>query len=413
MPRGRRPKRENGSGSITYRKDRKRWEARITVGYRPKLDGDGRPVLDAEGQPIMREVRKAVSGRTEAEARERLDELHRLHDLGLDLDPNQTLATFLEWWHAEVLPRSVAPGTVKQYGETIRNHIVPTIGPTRLSKLSVRHVDKMLTELAARGLSTNTQRLARSVLRRALRRAEADGLVTKNVAALAEGVKVERKPGRTMSPDQAIAFLQHVQTADSPTVRRLAASWFVALTLGLRRGELLGLSWEDLDLDGDPATIRVRRQLRRIDGAGLALAPLKTEQSRRRVHIPTPTVDALRRHRVIQLEERLAAGDLYEPEPLGANLVFRTPLGTALDPSNYRQATYRATEAALGERWSPHTLRHSAASLLLAQGVELKLIADTLGHSSIRVTGDTYAHLLNEGRATVADAMTRAIGGER
>jgi integrase len=103
-------------------------------------------------------------------------------------------------------------------------------------------------------------------------------------------------------------------------------------------------------------------------------------------------------------------GDAWLESPLGGNLVFRTPLGTAVDPDNFRNATYRLTTRALGERWSPHELRHSAASLLIAQGVDLKIISEVLGHSSIRITADVYGHLLDDAGVVAADAMSDLFG---
>jgi integrase len=131
------------------------------------------------------------------------------------------------------------------------------------------------------------------------------------------------------------------------------------------------------------------------------------------VHLPAPVVGALKAHRRRQLTERLTAGELWTTDPLGADLIFRTPIGTAVDPDNFRNYTYKITTAAGIGRWSPHELRHSAASLLLAQGVPLKSVSEMLGHSSIRVTADVYGHLEDESRAQVADAMTGALWGEQ
>ncbi len=121
-------------------------------------------------------------------------------------------------------------------------------------------------------------------------------------------------------------------------------------------------------------------------------------------------IEALRQHRRRQAEEQLLAGPEWVARPLGADLVFRTPFGTAVDPDNFRNLTYRVTEAAGLGRWSPHELRHSAASLLLAMGVPLKLVSDVLGHSSIRITADVYGHLLDDAKAEAANAMARVMG---
>jgi integrase len=230
----------------------------------------------------------------------------------------------------------------------------------------------MLMGLETEGRSPNTRRLARSVLRRALRWAEAEGIVSRNVAAIAHGVRIGAAEGRTLTPDEGRHLLASLDGD------RLEAAFTVALSLGLRRGELLGLAWGDIDLDAKPGRLTVRRALKRLP-TGLALEDTKTRGSRRTVHLPGPVV------------------------------VFRTPFGTAIDPDNFRNRCYLVTEAAGLGRWSPHELRHSAASLLLAQGVPLKVVSETLGHASIRITADVYGHLLEPAKTEAAEAMTRSL----
>ncbi|MEO6651202.1 MAG: site-specific integrase [Ilumatobacteraceae bacterium] len=149
--------------------------------------------------------------------------------------------------------------------------------------------------------------------------------------------------------------------------------------------------------------------MKRIPGAGLVLEDVKTAGSRRTVYLPDNVGGALRAHRARQAAERLLAGPEWEAKPLGVDLVFRTPFGTAMDPANFRHACYAVTEAAGLGQWSPHELRHSAASLLIAMGVPLKVVSETLGHSSIRVTADVYGHLLEPARQEAAEAMNRAL----
>lgn len=381
----------NGEGGIVHDKARGRYRGSVTVGY------------DESGK----QIRKWVTAKTRKTVAERMRELHAAVDAGLDPAPRDlTVRRFLEQWLADVLPGSVAATTEDQYRNVVRLYIVPTIGQKRLRTLQARDVARMLHTLEAEGKSRNTQRLARSILRRALRWAEAEGIVTRNVAALANGVKVGRSDGRTLTVDQARQLLASVAED------RNEAAFTVALSLGLRLGELLALSWDDLALDTVPARLTITRNLTRVPGRGLALDETKTAGSRRTVHLPAPVVESLRRHRLRQAEERLKVGPDWPPLPLGADLVFRTPFGTASDPKNFRSAVYRATEAAGIGRWSPHELRHSAASLLIAQGVPMKLVSELLGHSSIRITADVYGHLFDEAGAVAADAMTTALWGE-
>ncbi len=383
-------KRGNGEGTITRNPSRNRWEARLTVGQ--TVDG--------------RQVRRKVTGATRAEVAKRLRELRDHTDAGRSpARRDLTVGRFLDEWIADVLPGSVAATTAVQYRDVVRLYVKPHLGRKHLATLNARDVARMLADLEAQGLSPNTRRLARSILRRALRWAEAEGMVARNAAAIAHGVKVGGTEGRTLTIDQARALLASLEG------HRLEAAFTVALALGLRRGELLGLAWDDLALDATPARLTVHRALKRIPGTGLVLDETKTRGSRRTMHVPGPVVVALRDHRRRQAAERLVLGAEWVPLPLGADLLFRTPFGTPLDPDNFRNICYTVTKAAGLGRWSPHELRHSAASLLIAMGVPLKTVSESLGHSSIRVTADVYGHLMEPARAEAADAMASVLWG--
>ncbi len=393
-------RRGSGEGSIRRNAERNRWEGRVHVGYKP----DGK------------RVRKMVTAKTRADLIKRMREIDDARDEGrTPARRDLTVARFLDDWLTDVLPGTVAKGTETNYRNIVNYYVRPRLGRKHLRTLQARDVTKMMRDMAGEGKSPNTQRLARSVLRRALRWAEAEGLVQRNVAALADGVKLAGEEGKALTAEQAKQFLTYLADTSrgkksSPVPHRLQAAYTVALSLGLRRGELLGLSWSDIDLDTTPARLTIRQALKRHD-SGLVLEQPKTRQSRRTVHLPAPAAAELKRHRARQAEERLKAGDLWEPLPLGADLVFRTESGTSLDPDNFRNITYKLTKAAGIGRWSPHALRHSAASLLLAQGVPLKVISEVLGHSSIRVTADVYGHLIDDAKAEAADAMTSALWG--
>jgi integrase len=401
-PPTRRRKRANAEGSVWHDVERNRWVGSITTGYR-----DGR------------QIRKSVTGKTKTEVLARVRELQNAHHEGVELvRADLTVARFLEAWVTDVLPGTVRPATLQQYRDVVKLYIVPTIGQKRLRTLTAKDVVVMQRRLATEyerrdgslGVAPHTQRIARSVLRRALRWAEQEGQITRNVASLAHGVRIDAEEGRTLTPDQARTLLDFIAG------HRHEAAIVAALALGLRLGELLGLAWSDLELDVEQPRLTVVRALKRspgarakTPGAGLALEDVKTRTSRRTVYLPDVVVTALRVHRTRQVAEQLAA-TRWEAKPLGADLVFRTPIGTAVDPKNFRATLYRLTESAGLGRWSPHELRHSAASLLLAQGVPLKVVSETLGHSSIRITADVYGHLLEPDRIDAAHAMDRALG---
>ena len=379
MATGRRGK---GEGSIYRRRDGQ-WVRSIDLG----LQGG-------------RRRRKAVYGKTQREVRDKLRALQHTLEAGvLPAPANLTVGRFLEDWLERFLPGTVSPRTEAIYRNVVTRYLGPTVGTVRLRQLSPAHVSDMLSTLEAQGYAPETRRIARAVLRRALRRAEQEGFLSRNVAAIADGVKIPHREGRTLTPDQAKTFLRAVQGD------RLEAAYVVALALGLRRGELLGISWNDVELDGAMPLVRIRRQLVRHSGQGVLLADLKTAGSRRTLHLSPSIVDLLRSHRARQGAEARATR-IWRND---AGLVFTSTIGTPLDPEAFgRTVPGICKQAGLGH-WSIHELRHSCASLLLAMGVPLEVVSDTLGHASIRVTMDVYGHLLAPSRMQAAEAMSRAL----
>ena len=418
----RRRTRGNGEGGVREDRARGRWVAHVTVGWEDVPDG--------HGGTTPRQKRKYVVGKTKREVVQRLREMQGLVDGGVPVPDQQiTVGAMLDRWLTDVLPGTVAKPTEQQYQDVVRLYIKPRLGNKKLRDLTPSDVTRMVrdmerpTETRPNGYSQTARRLARSVLRRAIRWAEVEGMVSRNVAALANPVRVDRPDGRTMTPEQARVFLEHIKGD------RNEALFVVALTLGLRVSELLAVGWDDVNLDPEPGqrpTLTVRRGLKRIKGEGLVIGDVKTKTSRRTVHLPTATADCLREHRRRQDAEALAFPGAWPERPLGVDLVFRSATGTPLDPSNVWHYLSEATRHAGAEyedeertkirpgtglgHWHPHELRHSAGSLLLAQGVPLKMISEMLGHSSITVTADVYAHVLAPAKDDVAAAMDRAIG---
>jgi integrase len=305
-------------------------------------------------------------------------------------------------WVTDRVPGTVALRTAHLYAHAVERYLVPTLGNRRLSRLSPTDVARMLSCLEEKGYSPSTRRMARATLKRALRFAEQEGLVDRNVAAIAEGPKVPKRDGRTLTPEQARTFVEAVRGD------RLEAAYVLALTLGLRRGEVLGLRWSDLEDRGDDLLVHVRQQLLR-DHQGVRLAELKTAGSRRSLPLARPAIDALEQHRVRQEAEEVVRGARWRND---AELIFTSTVGTPLDPEAFGRTVPRITKAAGLGHWSIHELRHSCASLLLAMEVPLEVVADQLGHSSIRVTKDVYGHLLPGARAKAAEAMRRVIEGD-
>ena len=380
-----RPRRGRGEGGIRKRPDG-RWEASIHVGYGP----DGK------------RKRKFVYGRTRADVQEKLRQEQQRIASGLaPTDGRRTTEQFLRWWRTAVLPGTVSRSSEETYSRVLELYVIPSVGRVLLARLAPADVTAMMRAMAdgrlgRRKLAPQTQNQARKVLSKALRRAEQEGLVARNAASLADAPHLARSEARSMAPDQAATLLAALGD------QRMGVAYVLQLALGLRRGETLGLTWDHVDLDSDPPLVCIRRQLRRFDEGGLVLTDLKTPQSRRDLVLPAPVATQLRAWRTQQARERLAAGPVWVDS---AGLVFTTPVGTPVDPANYRHRLARITERAGLGRWSTHELRHSAGSFLFAAGVPMKLISETLGHSSERVTSDVYVHTALAARTQVAAAM--------
>ena len=236
----------------------------------------------------------------------------------------------------------------------------------------------------------------RGTLRTALKQATRWGLISRNPADAVDGPKVERFEIRPFTPEEARLFL------DSILGDRLEALNSVALTMGLRQGEALGLRWQDVDLD--LGYIRVNKQLQRIDGRFQLVEP-KTPRSRRALALPSSIAAGLLRHRQRQAAERRNTTSQWET----SDLVFTTEQGRPIDGTVVSHDFHRKlTKAGLPQRRF-HDLRHSCATLLLVQGVSPRVVMDVLGHSQIALTMNTYSHVLPELRRQAADRMEELI----
>lgn len=261
----------------------------------------------------------------------------------------------------------------------------------------------MLNEMLASGLSPRTAHHCRAILRTALNVAMRWGLVGRNVAALAAPPHVPEHEVRPLSPSDARAVLRAMEG------HRLEALVTVALAVGLRQGEALGLQWGDVDLDG--ARLSVRRTIQRIGGVYQFMEP-KTRRSNRVVSLPNPVVSAFREHRARQLAERLRVGAAWQGSAWG-DLVFADEVGSPLSATGVtRRFQSRLADAGL-PRMRYHDLRHGCASLLAAQGVPVRVAMELLGHSSITTTMNIYAHVAPEFQQDAAERMTAALWAEK
>lgn len=287
----------------------------------------------------------------------------------------------------------------------MRLHIKPSLGRKVLRKLTVSDVDQLLAWKRNAGYSANTVRIIRAVLRRALRQAEREGLVSRNAAALSTAPRVRTDEGRALSVEQARALLEQVKgTREEPLLT-------VMLAFGLRRGEALGMHWSALDWDA--ATLKVTHAVKRVRdrtettklSTRLVIGELKTARSRRPLFLTPEPVELLRRHRARLAEERMAIGPAWREY----DLIFPSAVGTPLDPDNVSHWFSRICRRAGLGHWHLHELRNSGASLMLAQGTDLYVVSEVLGHSSVAITKDVYGHLVEGQKRTAATRMSGAL----
>ena len=293
---------------------------------------------------------------------------------------------------------TVRPRTYESYHHIVNAHITPTLGKTSLTKLAPSQVRNLLNTKTAAGLSPRTVQYIRAVLRLALGQALRDGDVPRNVCDAVKAPKRERHEVQPLTLAQAKTFLAKI------TEHRDEALFMTAAVIGLRKGELLGLRWQDIDLDA--GTLTVKMQAQRITGEKV-LVPPKTDKSRRSIDLPAFVVAALRRHRTRQLEERLPAGSRWHEQ----GLVFPSTIGTIADSANVTHAFHSALERAELPRQRFHDLRHLAASLMLAQDVNPKVMQEILGHSQLSMTMDLYSHLMPAAKKDVAARMDILLAG--
>jgi integrase len=375
-------KRGQGEGSIYKRKDG-RWNAVVNLGHQ---NGKLR--------------RKYFYGKTRSEVAEKLAvELHSIQQ-GISVVPErQTVRQFLERWLTDCVKPSVRPATFISYDQQVRVHIAPQLGHIQLTKLSPQQIQSYMNDRLKTELSAKTIKYHLSILRMALGQALKWNLVARNVAMLVDPPRVEKYEVRAITPEQARIFLQAIQGD------RLEALFTVALSLGLRRGEALGLRWTDIDFQN--RTLRVNQSLQRLEGR-LQITELKTKSSRRVLDLPGTLINKLREHRTRQLEEKMLTGPHWQE----TGLVFTSRIGTPVDPRHVKRRLDPLLKKAELPHFRVHDLRHFCASLLLAQGVPLKVVSDILGHSQIGITADLYTHVLPSLRKEAIDLMDSILNSK-
>lgn len=373
-------KRGQNEGSIFQRKDG-RWCGIVSLGWE-----NGR------------RKRKSFCGASAADVQDQLLKARSDHSRGLPVAiERQTVAHFLSHWLEHTIKPNARPRSYESFEIIVRRHIIPEVGNVRLEKLTPQQVQALMDRKLKSGLAPQTVVHIRTVLRTALNQALRWALIARNAAALVDPPRIPRSEIRPFGPYEARLFLEIAKG------ERFEALYVLALFSGLRRGEILGLRWSDVDLE--KRSLRVNQALQRVGGE-LRAAETKTERSRRTLALPASLVTVLRAHRVRQLQERLAAGSSWRD----SGLVFTSRIGTPVEPKNLHRDFVRVLKVAKVPRIRFHDLRHSGASLLLAQGVPLRMIMEQLGHSSISLTANTYAHVMPAAMQEVADKMESILG---
>ena len=375
-----RGRRSKGEGTV-YKRPDGTWVAQVDLGW---VGG--------------RRRRRTVYAKTERAVLAKRDEVRAQITKGVDLTaPPKTLTQWLTEWLTTVKSSDgTGPATIARYDQIARVHLIPQLGTVKLAALTPRHVQSLLLKLQGVAAPATIVKV-HGVLRNALADAERMDLVSRNVAKAVRPPRLSRTERRSLTPAEAGTLLSHLKGD------RLEAVFVVALSTGLRRGEVLGLRWQDVDLEG--RVLFVRQALQRVDRA-LKMVPPKTHRSSRPIPLPQFAVTAFSQQKVRQANDRRLVGRAWED----GGLVFTTEIGTPLEPRNVNRRFYAARSAAGLEWVRLHDLRHAFATFLLDQGEGLRTVMDLLGHSTIRLTADTYGHVLPSRARKAADVIDKVLG---
>ena len=372
-------KRANGEGSIRKRKDG-RWEGRYTAGHDPET-----------GKAIY----KNVLGRSQAEVKEKLKQaIGETQALDVTKVGKYTIGQWMEVWFQDYAKIKVRPSSHQTYQGYIHNHIRPNIGDIPLEKLTSLDLQKFYKKLLTtgrvdrveakgqpKGLSAKTVRNIHQILSSALKLAQEQRLILTNPAEGCALPRVEHQEMKTLTTVQLASFFREARESG------VFELYYLELATGLRRGELLGLKWEDIDLErGD---LRVRRQVSRINGE-VVEAPLKTKNAYRTLPLAEDTVSVLQ-------EQRRKVGN--------SPWVFPSPSGGPISPDSVLHMLHRVLKRAGLPKVRFHDLRHTFATLALQNGVDVKTVSGMLGHFSAGFTLDTYAHITSAAQRQAAQTI--------
>ena len=372
-------KRANGEGNIRKRSDG-RWEGRYTAGHDPVTG---------------KRITKNVLGKTQAEVREKLRRtIEETRGLDVARAGEYTVGQWLEVWFNDYAMLKVRPSSHQTYRGYLDHHIKPYIGNIPLTKLSSLdlqrlykkllsdgRVDRIESKKQPKGLSAKTVRNIHQIISSALKLAIEQRLIARNPADGCALPKAERKEMQTLPVEQLTSFLREAKDSG------VFALYYIDLTTGLRRGELLGLKWSDIDLEkGD---LRVQRQIGRIDGKIIEM-PLKTKNAYRTLPLSADAISVLKM-------QKCKVGN--------SEWVFPSPIGGPMSPDSVLHMLHRVLKRAGLPKVRFHDLRHTFATMALQNGVDVKTVSSMLGHYSAGFTLDTYAHVTTDAQLKAAQTM--------
>jgi integrase len=309
-----------------------------------------------------------------------------------------TVGELLHSWLRTVAAYRVRATTLEDYEATIENHIIPRLGSVKAQRLTADAVQAFYSDLREQGVGARTVQLCHLRLSQALAQAVKWGILHRNVCQAVDAPHVTPKRGKVWTAEEARRFL----AAGAGT--QLEALWVLIATTGLRRGEALGVRWQDLDLD--ERILRVRQSVVIYQNKPVMQEP-KSPSARRTIKLAPEAVAMLRTHRTAQLECRLALGSLWHDN----DLVFCTGDGKVLNPNNLYRTLDKVMARAGVPRIRLHDLRHSHTTLLLAAGTPIKAVSERLGHAKTSTTLDIYAHVLPDMQDAAAETVSRVLYG--
>ena len=373
-------RRANGEGNIRKRKDG-RWEGRYTAGHDP-----------ITGKQIF----KNVLGKTQAEVKDKLNTaLEELKRIDVIVSDQMTTGEWLDTWLEHYAKPVMRATTYNNYETLIRLHIKPYIGEVKLNKLTTLQIQKLYNKLLSdgrfdrpeardkpKGLSSKTVRNIHTVIHSACEKAIVERLLAVNPTKGCRLPKKERTEMKVLPPEKLADFFREAKETG------VFELYYLDLSTGLRRGELLGLKWSDIDFE--KRTLEVKRQIQRVNGVIQETAP-KTNNAYRKILLSSETIEILKAYK--------------EQQTIQSEYVFPSPTGEIMEPDSARKMLKRVLQRAGSDELRFHDLRHTFATLALQNGVDVKTLSGILGHYSAGFTLDTYAHVTTQMQEEAANKM--------